>query len=189
MRPGLIVCFLMLSYFSVNAQVEKERGIASFYGKRFHGKRTASGEIFDKNKMTAAHRTLPFGTIVKVSREDNGNFVYVRINDRGPFVRNRLIDLSREAAEKLGIVQRGHQHVVMEVMRDGVLPEDIATLQSYKAVKNRLSSLSIRQIELPGISAIDLPVLKRKPAMGKLPLGDVPETFFKKLLQEVFPGG
>ena len=187
MRPGLIACFLIFSFFSANAQLEKVRGVASYYGKRFHGKQTASGEIFDKEKMTAAHRTLPFGTIVKVSREDNGNFVYVRINDRGPFSRNRLIDLSRKAAEKLGIIRRGHQKIVMEVMREGMLFGELTGIQAYEAVTSRLAILTIQQVELPGALSPILPVLERKPAVAGLPVKEVPETFFKKLLQEVFP--
>ncbi|QEC53174.1 rare lipoprotein A [Anseongella ginsenosidimutans] len=187
MKPCLIVCFLVLSFLSANAQLEKERGVASYYGKRFDGKRTASGEIFDKEKMTAAHRTLPFGTIVKVTREDNGSFVYVRINDRGPFSRNRLIDLSRKAAEKLGIIQRGHEHVLMEVMREEIFPEELTGMQAYREIRNRLALLTIQQVEMPGIPAIILPALERKPAIKSLPVNDLPETFFKKLLQEVFP--
>jgi rare lipoprotein A len=73
---------------------------ASWYGPGFHGKKTASGEIFNQNDMTAAHKTLPFGTIVKVSY--NGKSVKVRINDRGPFIKGRTIDLSKAAAQKIG---------------------------------------------------------------------------------------
>ena len=86
-------------------------GIASYYGKRFHGRRTASGERFDMHAMTAAHRTLPFGSMVRVTNPHNGESVVVRINDRGPFSAGRTIDLSRAAAEKIGIVQRGHGRV------------------------------------------------------------------------------
>lgn len=73
---------------------------ASWYGPGFHGKQTASGEIFNQNDMTAAHKTLPFGTIVKVSY--NGKSIKVRINDRGPFIKGRTIDLSKAAAQKIG---------------------------------------------------------------------------------------
>ncbi|MDN3645083.1 septal ring lytic transglycosylase RlpA family protein [Pontixanthobacter aestiaquae] len=83
-------------------------GVASYYGKRFHGRRTANGERFNMNAMTAAHKTLPFGTKVRVTNPRNGKSVVVRINDRGPFIRGRTIDLSRAAAKKVGIVQRGH---------------------------------------------------------------------------------
>lgn len=80
-----------------------KKGIASFYGAKFHGKKTASGEIFDQNEMTCAHRTLPFGTELEVTNPDNGKTVNVTVNDRGPFMKNRVLDLSKAAARKLGI--------------------------------------------------------------------------------------
>ena len=81
-----------------------EEGEASWYGQGFHGKKTASGERFDTNEMTAAHKTLPFGKLIKVTNLSNDEFVIVRINDRGPFVRGRIIDLSQAAknAIKMG---------------------------------------------------------------------------------------
>lgn len=82
-------------------------GIASWYGPGFHGKRTASGERFNQDAMTAAHRTLPFGTIVRVTNQQNNRTVEVRINDRGPFVKGRVIDLSREAARQLDMLVAG----------------------------------------------------------------------------------
>ena len=92
------------------------QGVASYYGKRFHGRRTASGEAFDMHAMTAAHRTLPFGTLVQVTNPSNGKSVTVRINDRGPFHRNRVIDVSRAAAEQLGLIQRGHGRVELALL-------------------------------------------------------------------------
>ncbi|WP_231489598.1 septal ring lytic transglycosylase RlpA family protein [Billgrantia saliphila] len=84
-----------------------EQGQASFYADRYHGRRTASGEAYDRNALTAAHRSLPFGTRVRVTRLDNGRETVVRINDRGPFVRGRVIDLSRRAAEELNMLGQG----------------------------------------------------------------------------------
>ena len=81
--------------------------MASWYGKPFHGRKTASGERYDMGELTAAHRTLTFGTIVEVKDLEQGGKVRVRINDRGPFVDGRIIDLSRAAARKLGMVDRG----------------------------------------------------------------------------------
>lgn len=188
MRSYLLICFLLMSYFSASAQLEKQSGTASFYGKRFHGRTTANGEAFDMNKMTAAHRTLPFGTIVKVTRPDNGRFIFVRINDRGPFYRNRIIDLSRKAAEKLGIIRRGHQKVVMEVMEDGVLAKDISELPAHEVVYNRLPERAARQIDRVEEAAGISPVLKSKPVLEDLPVkAAMPETFIKKLLREVLP--
>lgn len=92
-----------------------QAGIASWYGPRFHGRRTASGEVFNQNKMTAAHRTLRFGTIVVVTKA-NGRWVEVRINDRGPFIRGRIIDLSRAAAAELGIKNAGLAEVRVQAV-------------------------------------------------------------------------
>ncbi|MGB7406977.1 MAG: septal ring lytic transglycosylase RlpA family protein [Pontixanthobacter sp.] len=91
-------------------------GIASYYGKRFHGRRTANGERFNMHELTAAHKTLPFGTRVLVTNPRNGKTVTVRINDRGPYAHGRTIDLSRAAAKKVGIVQRGHGKVELALL-------------------------------------------------------------------------
>ncbi len=89
-------------------------GRASWYGPGFRGRKTASGEIFDDSKFTAAHKTLPLGTIAKVTNLTNGKSVKVEINDRGPYVDGRVIDLSQAAAHALGMVNRGVAHVKIE---------------------------------------------------------------------------
>ncbi|AHE98955.1 septal ring lytic transglycosylase RlpA family protein [Thioalkalivibrio paradoxus] len=94
-----------------------EAGIASYYHDRFQGRKTASGERFDQREFSAAHRTLPFGTTVRVTRKDTGQSIVVRINDRGPFRNGRIIDLSREAARELGMLERGLVRVRIEVIR------------------------------------------------------------------------
>ena len=94
---------------------EFQRGQASWYGPRFNGRRTASGERFDMQEFTAAHRTLPFGTMVRVHSLVNGRDVDVRITDRGPYSGNRIIDLSRAAAEELGMLGMGLKEVVLLV--------------------------------------------------------------------------
>ena len=91
------------------------RGRASWYGPRHHGKKTASGEIFDMNQLTAAHRTLPFGTWVRVKSLMDAKEVRVRINDRGPYSGGRIIDLSREAAKRLDMLTRGEIEVELSV--------------------------------------------------------------------------
>ncbi|MBH5322252.1 septal ring lytic transglycosylase RlpA family protein [Erythrobacter sp. JGD-13] len=91
-------------------------GVASYYGRRFHGRLTANGERFNMNAMTAAHRTLPFGSRVRVTNPRNGQSVIVRINDRGPFTRGRTIDLSRAAASEIGMIRRGHGRVELELL-------------------------------------------------------------------------
>lgn len=95
-----------------------EIGIASWYGPNFHGKKTANGEIFDQNKISAAHKTLPLPTIVKVINLENNLSLKIRINDRGPFVRGRIIDLSKEAAKKLKILDKGTAKVRVKVLED-----------------------------------------------------------------------
>ena len=94
----------------------REKGIASWYGGKFHGRKTASGERYDMNKLTAAHKTLPFGTRVRVTNLDTGHKVVVRINDRGPFMRGRIIDLSHAAARKVNMIQAGTARVLVEVL-------------------------------------------------------------------------
>jgi rare lipoprotein A len=85
----------------------EERGLASWYGPPYHGRRTSSGEVYDMNAMTAAHRTLPFGTWLVVENVDGGQTARVRVNDRGPFVEGRILDVSHAAGVALGIVARG----------------------------------------------------------------------------------
>ncbi len=94
----------------------EERGLASWYGPGFHGKRTANGEVYDMDAMTAAHRSLPFDLIVEVRNLDNGRSIRVRINDRGPFVRGRIIDLSREGARQIGMLGPGTARVRIRVV-------------------------------------------------------------------------
>jgi rare lipoprotein A len=94
------------------------RGSASYYAAQFDGRRTASGERFDNDELTAAHRTLPFGSLVRVTNPANGRSVVVRINDRGPFTRGRLIDVSRAAAAELGLIARGHGDVELALISD-----------------------------------------------------------------------
>jgi rare lipoprotein A len=93
------------------------KGVASFYGEKFNGRLTASGEIFNNSDMTAAHLSLPFGSLVKVTNVRNGRSVVVRINDRGPYVKGRIIDLSEAAAKKIGIVRSGIARVKLEVVK------------------------------------------------------------------------
>ena len=106
----LIIALPAASIFS------EESGLASWYGGKFQGRQTASGEIFDTNEMTAAHKSLPFGSIVRVKNISNDLTVEVRINDRGPFVKGRIIDLSRAAAEVIELTKTGIAPVVLEVL-------------------------------------------------------------------------
>ncbi len=101
---------------NVDARDYRARGVASWYGKRYHGKPTASGEIYDMYRMTAAHPNLPIPSFARVTNLDNKKSVIVRINDRGPFKRDRLIDLSYVAAYKLGYVVQGSAEVEVEAL-------------------------------------------------------------------------
>jgi len=101
----------------VDRVVYSERGHASWYGPGFHGRRTASGERFDQNALTAAHRRLPLGSRVTVTNLENGRSVRVAINDRGPYVDGRVIDLSRAAARRLGMIGDGIVRVRIEATR------------------------------------------------------------------------
>lgn len=105
----VVAAALVTGMFSVtgSALAHDQCGGASWYGPGFHGKTAASGQRFDQNAMTAAHKSLPFGTVVRVTDQRTGKAVQVTINDRGPFHRGRIIDLSKAAAAKLGIQQAG----------------------------------------------------------------------------------
>lgn len=105
----------------------REDGLASWYGgdDEFEGKPTASGETFDSSKLTAAHRDLPLQTVVEVTNVDNGRTVRVRINDRGPFVHGRVIDLSREAARRIGLIGPGVGQVRVTIVTPGVAPTPV----------------------------------------------------------------
>jgi rare lipoprotein A len=94
-----------------------QKGIASWYGNKFHGKRTSNGEIYDMNKLTAAHKRLPFNTLVEVENSENNKRVIVRINDRGPFIKNRIIDLSFKAAKKIDIDKIGTAPVNIKIIK------------------------------------------------------------------------
>ena len=91
-------------------------GFASFYGSEFHGRRTASGERYDQDELSAAHRTLPFGTRVRLTNLKNGRTVVVRVTDRGPFRRGRIVDVSKRAARELGFIRAGVARVRLEVL-------------------------------------------------------------------------
>ena len=111
----------------------RQRGIASWYGRDFHGKKTSNGEIYDMYAMTAAHKTLPLGTYVRVHNLENNRRVEVRINDRGPFVRGRIVDLSYTAAKEIGIVGPGTASVEVVALATPVTT-DGGTPRSYEPV-------------------------------------------------------
>jgi rare lipoprotein A len=157
-----------------------QEGLASWYGGKFHGRLTSSGEVFDTNDKTAAHKSLPFGTIVKVTNLDNGKYTTVKINDRGPFVEGRIIDLSRAAAEELGMLAQGVARVSIDIV-DFVNHNDLFTLQAgaYSLEKNAQAAarriqgagfvvslektpIGITRILVRGLSEKEIPEAQRK---------------------------
>lgn len=122
-------------YFPKEDLKYEEVGIASWYGPGFHTKQTANGEIFDMDMVSGAHKTLPLPSVVKVTNIENGRSILVRINDRGPFVNDRLIDLSRKGAELLGFISKGTAKVKVELM-----PEETMTVIAMAQNKSYASS-------------------------------------------------
>lgn len=116
-RGWLLLLALLVSAGCATTKRVTETGVASWYGPDFHGKRTASGETYDQHELTAAHKTLPFGSIVRVTNIENGKSVDVRINDRGPYSRGRIIDVSRAAAVELDMIRSGTARVRVYVLK------------------------------------------------------------------------
>ena len=107
---------LIISMLSYSTALSKEIGTASFYGTNFQGKIMANGLPFDMRKLTIAHRTLPLGTIVKITNIENGKFVFAKVTDRGPFVKNRIVDVSRACAIELDMIKKGTAKVRIRVI-------------------------------------------------------------------------
>lgn len=141
------------TYIPITAEIPlRQRGIGSWYGKKFHGQKTSSGELYDMYKMTAAHPTLPIPSYVRVTNLVNGNQIIVRINDRGPFHSSRIIDLSYTAALKLGYLGKGSGELEVERL----LPADIARIQSDRqllAVTPQLPAVTVATAQ-PVLQAI-----------------------------------
>ena len=132
-------------YVSGTADDYRERGVASWYGSKFHGRRTSSGEVYDMHAMTAAHKTLPLPTWVRVTHLGNGRSIVVRVNDRGPFVDNRLIDLSYAAARELGMVEAGTGLVEVEALDfDAPVRADAAPAQATEPLFMQVGAFSER---------------------------------------------
>jgi len=121
---------------------EETTGYASWYGHPYHGRRTSNGETYDMNTMTAAHRTLPFDTVVKVSNLSNGKEVTVRINDRGPFVKDRIIDLSYVAARQIDMVGPGTARVNLEILK--VVPNPFPVAIQVASFKEEVNAKKLQ---------------------------------------------
>lgn len=133
-----VTCLLIHLLSSVPAA--EEEGLASWYGGKFQGRTTASGEVFDTNLLTAAHKELAFDTLVKVTNLRNEQSVIVRINDRGPFVEGRIIDLSRAAADAIGLVSMGVAPVKVEIVETPPPSSDLYSIQigAYRQLANAM---------------------------------------------------
>ncbi len=138
MQKLLITIILTVSALQNFAQTEF--GVASYYGIDFDGRPTASGEIYSQNKLTAAHKTLPLGTIVKVTNAQNNKSVFVKVNDRGPFVKGRIIDLSTKAAEILGYRNKGTCYVKIEIVKPDQTPQDLLSASLDIAKENGIGT-------------------------------------------------
>lgn len=124
-------------YTLTSAEGYREKGIASWYGTKFHGRRTSSGETYDMYEMTAAHKTLPLPSYAEVTNLENGRKVIVKVNDRGPFHGNRLIDLSYSAATKLGIVAKGTGLVEVRTITPGKLQKTALSPEADKTTPEK----------------------------------------------------
>jgi len=133
-----------------------ETGVASWYGPQFHGKSTANGEIFDMNQLTAAHKTLQMPAVVRVTNLENGRSILLRVNDRGPFARNRIIDVSRRGAQLLGFLEKGTALVRVELM----------------AEESRMAALAARRKEAVAALPRTEPLSARPQPAGEAPADD-----------------
>lgn len=132
-------------YPLASAEGYNETGIGSWYGKKFHGKKTANGETYNMYAMSAAHTTLPLPSTVLVTNLENGKSVQVRVNDRGPFVKDRLIDLSYSAAQALGYTEQGTARVRVEIVGQPVTPKQKNSLSHKQAAVSVLPAKAIKE--------------------------------------------
>lgn len=145
----------------------RQTGVASWYGRRYHGKKTASGEIYDMYGMTAAHPTLPIPSYVRVTALDSGKSVIVRVNDRGPFLSDRVIDLSYAAAWKLGLLQKGSGRISLEVVgpdMEGTWA--LAGAEPIQTVSLPAAPAPARAVSLPAATEPAPPVQPPKPSLA-----------------------
>jgi rare lipoprotein A len=150
----------------------KDRGVASWYGAQFHGKVAANGEVFNMEALTAAHRTLPLGSMVRVVNLVNGKHVRVRINDRGPYVNGRILDLSYAAAIQLGMVDGGLSVIQLEVIGDH-RPDFV--LAAEDATPSTQPFFAVRGLDEPTVSPLPWPSLNR-PDSAMVPVLRLPHN-------------
>ena len=151
-RITILLLFLWTTTAASLAQ-KAEYGLASYYSDFFQGKPTASGELYDNTKLTGAHKTLPFGTLVKITRTDNNKSVQIRINDRGPFISGRVIEMSREAANRIGLISDGSASVKVEVVSEKTEADEKAVTQAPEAPKSYETKDSDSEKDKPEVAA------------------------------------
>lgn len=179
-RLIIIVAALFATVLTAETFAMETEGYASWYGPHFQGRLTANGEIFDTNKFTAAHKSLPFGSIVKVTNLQNHRSVVVRINDRGPYYGGRIIDLSHAAAKVLGMLEPGTAKVKLDVLhkqqQNSLRTIQVATFTLHSSaldLQGHLEDLGLQptletgnqgaiRVVLPGIPLSDVPNVQRK---------------------------
>ena len=184
-RLNYVFSFIIILFFALNLSAfatgggKTQTGTASWYGSKYHGRKSSNGEIYNKNKLTAAHPSLPFGTEVKVTNLSNNQSVVVRITDRGPFKGRRIIDLSEAAARKIDMIRSGVATVKMEVLTkpESEVPSETALADSvvaevyYVVQAGSFSDLKNAEMQSEKIKALqaDLPVtLTQENVNGKI---------------------
>ncbi len=148
---GFSFLLLFCLNFSLFSKSEPTTGSASYYANKFQGKKTASGEMYDKNKFTAAHRVYAFGTKLKVTNSKTGVWIQVYVNDRGPYSKDRIIDLSYAAASAIGMIQSGTIQVKLEIISDDIIeiPPPIVYTEKPKALSAGFYSTKLEPIQRP----------------------------------------
>ena len=149
----IFVCFLLVVGSFGFSDVYKSNAEASFYAEKYHGRKTASGETFNMNALTCAHKTLPFGTVLRVTNLSNNKSVDVRVNDRGPFVKGREIDVSKAAAQKLDMIKTGTARVKIEL-----IDKKSASTHSAKTIpssETKIASAAYWDVQVGSFSSYD----------------------------------
>ncbi len=180
-----IFALLVLSSQILLASPPKEKGLASYYDNSFHGRKTASGVKYDKSKFTAAHKTLPFGTKVKVVNPANGKSVVVEINDRGPYIKGRIIELSRKAAEQIGMIKKAVVPVEIEVVSAGT---KVSTPVASAPVEKKKVDLAAEKTAAKP-AATKVPVSKSSTAAKKAKIAKKSKADMVVKAQEMEAGG
>lgn len=144
----LLSIILIFALSSLSAEVYREKALVSYYAGDFHGKKTSNGEYFNMNDYTCANKSLPFNTILKVTNLSNGLSVQVRVNDRGPFVTGRELDLSKAAAQKIGMIKSGTTYVRIEIVKKG--PDTKLSRQTAAKASQIMVKLSGGKVEKSG---------------------------------------